>query len=72
MAKPTRIRCPPAIRPPLCKAGTALQAFTPGEVNGWAGKDLYLQIGPRRLSFTSETFILSFSLPHFHFHAVTS
>jgi hypothetical protein len=42
------------------------------EVNGWAGKDLDLQIGPRKLSFTSETFILSFSLPHFHFHAVTA
>jgi hypothetical protein len=49
-----------------------LKAFTPDEVNGWAGKDLDLQIGPRRLSFTSETFILSFSLPHFHFHAVTA
>jgi uncharacterized protein len=56
----------------IVKAETALQAFTPDEVNGWAGKDLDLQIGPRRLSFTSETFILSFSLPHFHFHAVTA
>ena len=54
----------------IVKAETALQAFTPDEVNGWAGKDLDLQIGPRRLSFTS--FILSFSLPHFHFHAVTA
>ena len=24
------------------------------------------------LAFTSETFILSFSLPNFHFHAVTA
>jgi hypothetical protein len=54
------------------KAEAALDAFTPDEVNGWAGKDLDLQIGPRRLAFTSETFILSFSLPHFHFHAVTA
>ena len=54
----------------IVTAETALQAFTPDEVNGWAGKDLDLQIGPRRLSFTS--FILSFSLPHFHFHAVTA
>ena len=51
---------------------SALEAFTPDEVNGWAGKDLDLQIGPRRLAFTSETFILSFSLPNFHFHAVTA
>jgi len=54
------------------KAQTALEAFTPDEVNGWAGKDLDLQIGPRRLSFTSETLILSFSLPNFYFHAVTA
>src|SRR3984885_1339942 len=31
-----------------------------------------LQAGPRRLAFTSETLILSFSLPNFHFHAVTA
>jgi len=51
---------------------TALEALTPDEVNGWAGKDLDLQIGPRTLAFTSETFLLSFSLPNFHFHAVTA
>ena len=54
------------------KAETALEAFTPEEVNSWAGKDLDLQIGPRRLAFTSETLILSFSLPNFYFHAVTA
>jgi hypothetical protein len=54
------------------RAETALEAFTPDEVDSCAGKDLDLQIGPRKLAFTSETFILSFSLPHFHFHAVTA
>lgn len=54
------------------KAGTALEGLSPDEVNAWACKDLDLQIGPRRLAFTSETFILSFSLPNFHFHAVTA
>jgi hypothetical protein len=54
------------------RAKAALEAFTPDEVNGWACRDLDLQIGPRRLAFTSETFILSFSLPNFHFHAVTA
>ena len=56
----------------IAKAETALEAFTPDEVNGCAGKVLDLQIGPRRLAFTPETFILSFSLPNFHFHAVTA
>jgi hypothetical protein len=32
------------------KAKTALEAFIPDEVNSWAGKNLDLQIGPRRLS----------------------
>ncbi len=50
------------------RAVEALEAFTPGEVNGWAGKALDLQIGPRRLAFTAETFVLSFSLPNIHFH----
>src|SRR5258708_14481527 len=54
------------------KAETALEAFTPDEVNSWAGKDLDLQIGPRRLAFTSETPTLSFSLPHFYFQPVTA
>jgi uncharacterized protein len=54
------------------KAESALEAFSPDEVNGWSGKALDLQVGPRRLAFTSETFILSFSLPNFHFHAVTA
>jgi hypothetical protein len=54
------------------KAEATLETFTPEEVNSWAGKDLDLQIGPRRLAFTSETLTLSFSLPNFHFHAVTA
>jgi hypothetical protein len=54
------------------KAKAALEAFGRDEVDSWAGRDLDLQIGPRRLAFTSETFILSFSLPNFHFHAVTA
>ena len=72
---------PPALVGPIpfadlqamtAQAVAALDAFTPGEVNGWAGKDLDFQIGPRRLAFTAETFFLSFSLPNFHFHAVTA
>ena len=60
------------LRAMMDKAQTVLEVLTPDEVNGWAGKELDLQIGPRRLAFTSETLILSFSLPNFHFHAVTA
>jgi uncharacterized protein len=77
----TGVFAPPALVGPvpfadlqamIGKAEVALEAFTPDEVDQCAGKDLDLQIGPRRLAFTSETFILSFSLPNFHFHAVTA
>ena len=50
----------------------ALEAFKREEIDRCAGKALDLQIGPRHLAFTAETFILSFSLPNFHFHAVTA
>ena len=56
----------------MAQTETALKAFTPNEVNRWAGRDLDFQIGPRRLPFTAENFFLSFSLPNFHFHAVTA
>lgn len=54
------------------KAKRALEAFEPDEVNDWAGRLLDLQIGPRKLAFTSETLILSFSMPNFYFHVVTA
>jgi hypothetical protein len=60
------------LRAMIAEAEAALKAFTPDEVNRCAGKELDLQIGPRRVAFTSETFFLSFSLPNFHFHAVTA
>lgn len=67
------------------KAETALEAFTPDEVNRWSSKELNITLHkpldeeddwtpwePRTLAFTSETFLLSFSMPNFHFHAVTA
>ena len=80
-AMKTGVFAPPALVGPvpfaelralIGRAEVALEALTPDEVNGWSGRDLDLLIGPRRLAFTSETFVLSFSLPHFHFHAVTA
>jgi uncharacterized protein len=56
----------------MAQTETALKSFTLDEVNSWSGKDLDFQIGPRRLHFTAENFFLSFSLPNFHFHAVTA
>ncbi|MGN6820159.1 MAG: DUF1993 domain-containing protein [Sphingomonas sp.] len=54
------------------RAEAMLQGFRREEIDACAGRQLDLQIGPRRLAFTAESFILSFSLPNFHFHAVTA
>ena len=55
-------------------AGTreALQALTREEVDGLAGKDVAFQFGERKMPFTAETFVMSFSLPNFYFHATTA
>ena len=80
-AMKTGVFAPPALvgsvpfadlRAMIAQAEGALRALTPDEVNGWTGKDLEFRIESRKLAFTSETFFLSFSLPHFHFHAVTA
>ena len=80
-AAKTGVFAPPALVGPvpfadlqamISQAQATLEALSPDEVNSWAGKSLDLQIGPRKLAFTSETFILSFSLPNFYFHAVTA
>jgi hypothetical protein len=60
------------LRNQIAEVEAALKALTPDEVNSWSGKDLDFQIGPRKLAFTPETFLLSFSLPNFYFHAVTA
>ena len=60
------------LREMVAKTDAALRALTPDEVNSWEGKDVAFQIGERRIPFTAENFILSFSLPNFHFHATTA
>lgn len=59
----------------IARTVTQLEAFKPDEVNAWSGKVLDISIthvSPKPTSFTSETFLLSFLLPNFHFHAVTA
>ena len=49
----------------------ALQKIQPADVNGLEGKDVVFQMRDRKIPFTVEGFILSFSLPNFYFHAAT-
>ena len=56
-------------RPPRSTAGPA-RRWTPSPPA--RRRRSLLGLGAAQLTFTSETFLLSFSLPNFHFHAVTA
>jgi len=50
----------------------ALKAVTPEEINALEGKDMAFQFGERKIPFTAENFLMSFSTPNLHFHATTA
>ena len=64
----------------------ALEALSPDDVNRWGARTFDIEIyqpvdvdqattsrwGPRTMAFTPETFLLSYALPNFYFHAVTA
>ena len=50
----------------------ALEALQPTEVDAFVGRDMRFVSGDRRLDFTAENFLLSFSQPNFYFHAATA
>jgi hypothetical protein len=56
----------------VADARAALTALDPAEVNGFEGKDVFFQFGERKLPFTAEGFLMSFSMPNLHFHATTA
>jgi hypothetical protein len=49
-----------------------LKAQTPEEINAREGAEVTFHAGENKLPFTAENFVLSFSLPNFHFHATTA
>ena len=51
---------------------TGLQRLTPSDVNGLEGREVVFSFRDRQIPFTAETFVLSFSLPNFFFHATTA
>ena len=57
----------------VADAAAELRALSPAEVNGWEGKDVAFRVpGRDDRVFNAEGFLLSFSLPNFHFHATTA
>ena len=49
-----------------------LQGETPEEINALAGKPMLFKMGEMEIPFTTDNFMLSFSLPNFYFHATTT
>ncbi|AKH41104.1 hypothetical protein FHS61_001628 [Altererythrobacter atlanticus] len=49
-----------------------LNGVTEDEMEGFVGQDMRFEIGPKRLDFTAEEFLMSFSRPNFYFHATTA
>lgn len=62
----------PALQKVVTEAREALEKFTSAEVNAFEGKDVVFEVRDRKVPFTAEGFLLSFSLPNFYFHATTA
>ncbi len=50
----------------------ALQKVSRESVDALQGKDVVFQIGERKMPFTAENFLMSFSMPNLYFHATTA
>jgi uncharacterized protein len=61
-----------ALKTRIAAAHAGLQAVTPGEVDGFVGRDMRFSFGERHIDFSAEEFLLSFSQPNFYFHATTA
>jgi uncharacterized protein len=56
----------------VTEARNELSLLTQEDVNALGGRDVVFKFGDRALPFTTEDFLMSFSLPNFFFHATTA
>ena len=56
----------------LTSAQSDLAAVSPDEVNAFVGNDMAFVFGERRMEFTAEDFLMSFTMPNFYFHATAA
>jgi hypothetical protein len=61
-----------ALKTRIAETLTALETIQREEVDSFTGRDMCFEFRERRLEFTAENFLLSFSLPNFYFHAATA
>jgi len=56
----------------MADTADGLRSLSREEVDALSGRDMVFQIGDRKVPFTTDNFLLSFSLPNFYFHATTA
>ncbi len=56
----------------VAKTSDELKALKPDDINALGGKDVTFVMGELKIPFTAEGFLMSFSVPNFHFHATTT
>jgi hypothetical protein len=56
----------------LAAAQQGLAALTPAEVDGFIGKEVVFEFKDSRREFVAENYLMSYALPNFYFHAVTT
>lgn len=61
-----------ALQARVADARTALTGLSADKVNALEGRDVTFHLGERKLPFTAEVFLMTFSLPNFYFHATTA
>ncbi len=61
-----------ALKARVVAAIAALEAVAPDTIDALIGRDMRFEFGERRIEYTAEEFLLSFSQPNFYFHAATA
>ena len=56
----------------MAATAATLNDYSPEQVNALAGGEVLFSAGEFKLPFTTEGFVMSFSLPNFYFHATTT
>ena len=61
-----------ALKTKIADTLAALEAIEPLEIDAFLGREMRFEFGERKMNFTAENFLLSFSQPNFYFHAATA
>jgi len=61
-----------ALKARIAQTLEGLARIERAEVESFVGRDMAFAFGERRIDFTAENFLLSFTQPNFYFHATTA